>query len=128
MELIVACATDDGMHFTERHFGDALKYDIYRCDSKQCTKIDEVINTTEEELQHADPVKAKGIVSLLVEKHVNVGMTIVFGPNIKRVKKNFVPVFAGCSRIDEAINKLINHHEQVCEMWEQGENREHCRI
>jgi hypothetical protein len=44
------------------------------------------------------------------------------------VKKNFVPVFAGCSRIDEAINKLINHHEQVCEMWEQGENREHCRI
>ena len=64
-KLIVTFATDDGKIFMDRHFGDAVQYEIYELDSSAAQHLRTIKNTTEEEEMHADPNKAKGIAGLL---------------------------------------------------------------
>lgn len=123
--MIIACATDDGKNFVKRHFGDAKKYLIYELKNGRFALTETILNTTEEEKMHADPKKAKGIVNLLVEKDVNVGLTKVFGPNIKRVKKHFVPVLVSVDSIEEGLSKVLKSSEKIIEAIELGDNREH---
>ena len=121
----IACATNDGKHFTEKHFGDADKYLIYESKNNKFNLIDTIRNTTDEEKKHADPGKAKSIVSLLLEKNVDVGLTKVFGPNIKRVKKHFVPVMVSVDLIEDGLKEVQTAIVEVKHLIDLGENREH---
>jgi len=113
--MIIACATNDGEKFALCHFGDANQYDIYEMDGSTCRFVETVRNTTgeEEEEIHADPRKAKGIVDLLSKNNVQVGMTKVFGPNIKRVVKHFVPVIANEDKISQGLKALLEDYERI---------------
>ena len=123
--MIIACATDDGKNFITRHFGDAKSYLIYELKGGKFILNCIVANSTEEENIHADPKKAKSIVNLLMEKNVNVGLTKVFGPNIKRVKKHFVPILISVDPIEAGLQKVLEAFEKVQKAIELGDKREH---
>ena len=125
MTMIIACATDDGKNFISRHFGDAERYLIYELRDGQFVLTGTIMNTTSEEEQHADPKKAKGVLGILAEKNVNVGLTKVFGPNIKRIKKHLVPVLISVDSIEEGLAKVLEAHEKVIEAINIGDKREH---
>ena len=125
MNMIIACATDDGKNFISRHFGDAEKYLIYELRDGQYVLTGTILNTTGEEEQHADPKKAKGIVSILAEKNVNVGLTKVFGPNIKRIKKHLVPVLVSVDSIEKGLAKVLEASGKVIEAIDIGYKRKH---
>ncbi len=125
MTMIIACATDDGKNFISRHFGDAEKYLIYELRDRQYVLTGTILNTTGEEEQHADPKKAKGIMNILAEKNVNVGLTKVFGPNIKRIKKHLVPVLVSVDSIEKGLAKVLEVSEKVIEAIDMGDKREH---
>ncbi|MDI3547391.1 MAG: hypothetical protein PWR10_1043 [Halanaerobiales bacterium] len=125
MSLIIACATDDGVNFINRHFGDADYYYIYRLDENGSEFVKKIANTTEEEETHADPKKAGGIVQILMQENVKAGVAKVFGPNIKRIKKHFVPVLVHSDTIQEGLNELLNSYTEILNLWNQGETRRH---
>jgi predicted Fe-Mo cluster-binding NifX family protein len=125
--MIIACATDDNKNFIERHFGDAAYYDIFELEDGKLVLLETISNTTEDEAEgvHGDPKKAKGIRSLLAEKHVNVGLTKVFGPNIKRIKKHLVPVLVSVDTIEEGLKKVLEASETIQKAIDAGDERGH---
>jgi predicted Fe-Mo cluster-binding NifX family protein len=116
--MILACATDNGINFVPRHFGDAEKYYIYELNEGGYELLEIIFNTTEEEKEgiHADPNKASGIVGLLKKSRVQVVMTTVFGPNLKRIIKHFVPVIASSDTIKEGLELLTEEFARVNEL------------
>ncbi len=127
MEKIrVAFATDNGKTFMGRHFGDADFYDIYEIDGNKANFIKRIDNTVDEEEEvHADPKKAKGISKLLLNENINVVVSKIFGPNIKRIKKKFVCIVVKDEEIEEGINKICDNIEKIYNEWEKGEERKH---
>ena len=125
MELITAFATDDGKMFMDRHFGDANYYDIYKISATGMEFIKRIDNTTEEEDDeiHADPKKAKGISGLLKEEKVQVVVSKVFGPNIKRIKKNFVCIVMSKKDVPESITYIQQKFDTIVKEWNKGEER-----
>jgi len=107
MKLKVAFATDDGKTFMGRHFGDARFYDIYELDEDQASFIKRIENTVDEEEDvHADPKKAKGISTLLLDEKVAVVVSKIFGPNIKRIKKNLSASLSGTMKSNVGLKKI----------------------
>jgi len=126
MKLRVAFATDDGKTFMGRHFGDARFYDIYELDGDQASFIKRIENTVDEEEDvHADPKKAKGISTLLLDEKVTVVVSKIFGPNIKRIKKKFVCIVVRDDEIDVGLKKICNNIEKIYVEWEKGNERKH---
>ncbi|MEA2105688.1 MAG: NifB/NifX family molybdenum-iron cluster-binding protein [Bacteroidota bacterium] len=126
MKLRVAFATDDGKMFMKRHFGDAMFYDIYEISERESFFIKRLENTTsEEETQHADVQKAKGISSLLKKDGIHIVVSQVFGPNIKRIKKKFVPLIVKEPVIEQAINAIQQNISVILKEWERGTERKH---
>jgi predicted Fe-Mo cluster-binding NifX family protein len=126
MKLRVAFATDDGKMFMKRHFGDAMFYDIYEISERESFFIKRLENTTsEEETQHADVQKAKGISSLLKKDGIHIVVSQVFGPNIKRIKKKFVPLIVKEPGIEQAINVIQQNISVILKEWERGTERKH---
>ena len=125
MDLITAFATDDGKMFMDRHFGDANYYDIYRISATGMEFIKRIDNTTEEEDEeiHADPKKAKGISGLLKKENVQVVVSKVFGPNIKRIKKNFVCIIMSKENVTESITHIQQRFDAIVKEWNKGEER-----
>jgi len=125
MTFKIAFATDDGNSYMEKHFGDALHYDIYEVSQSESTFIKRISNTTEEEDEeiHADPKKAGAITELLKKDGVQVVVSKVFGPNIKRIRKKFVCIFMNDAKIKTSISKLQNMLENISSEWEKGEER-----
>jgi predicted Fe-Mo cluster-binding NifX family protein len=122
----VAFATDNGKTFMSRHFGDADFYDIYEIDGNKANFIKRIDNTVDEEEEvHADPKKAKGISKLLLNENVNVVVSKIFGPNIKRIKKKFVCIVVRDEKIDESMKKICNNINKIYNEWEKGEERKH---
>ena len=128
-KIRAAFANDDGKTFMRRHFGDARYFDIYDIDETAITYVMRIINTVEEEESvHADPVKAGGIAGLLKESKVNTAVSLVFGPNIMRIKKKFVCVRMDDSSIDAAVIRLQQNFLRVKEEWEKGEERSYLNL
>jgi len=126
MKLKVAFATDDGKTFMGRHFGDARFYDIYELDEDRASFIKRIENTVDEEEDvHADPKKAKGISTLLLDEKVAVVVSKIFGPNIKRIKKKFVCIVVRDNEIDVGLKKICNNIEKIYIEWEKGKERKH---
>ena len=125
MDLITAFATDDGKVFMDRHFGDANYYDIYKISASSMEFIKRIDNTTEEEDEeiHADPKKAKGISGLLKKENIQVVVSKVFGPNIKRIKKNFVCIIMSKEEIPESITHIQQRFDAIVKEWDKGEER-----
>ncbi len=117
MELIIALATDDGLHFTKGHFGDAAFYELYRLGEDGATYLGRVENTVEEERMHGDPRKAKGVAALLKPHGVHALAGPQFGPNIARIREHFVPVVIHSPTLEAALPRLIAARPQIEAMW-----------
>jgi len=128
MEFLVAFATDNGTSFMSRHFGDAKFYDIYKISKTDTEFLERVENTTEEEKQHADPEKAKGIVSLLKKKGVQVAVSKNFGPNIQRIKTVFVCIRIKEDLIENGTKIIQNHLQPIYYEWLLNEKRDFLKL
>ncbi len=128
MEFLVAFATDNGKLFMDRHFGDAEFYDIYKISKTDAKFLERIENTTEDEKQHADPEKAKGITGLLKKKGIQVAVSKNFGPNIQRIKSVFVCVLIKEDMIDDGTKIIQNHIETIYYEWLLGEKRDFLKL
>jgi len=124
-----AFATGDGESFTNRHFGDNDYYYIYDISEKESRFIKRINNTatTIKEKMHADPEKAMGVIGLLKEENVQVVVSKVYGPNIKRIRKNFVCVLMN-NTISDSINIIMENFKVILDEWEKGEGRGHINL
>jgi predicted Fe-Mo cluster-binding NifX family protein len=116
--MIIACATNEGSKFVTCHFGEAEKYYIYDLNEKGYILLAVIDNNTGEEDEgvHADVKKAKGITGLLKESSVQVVITKVFGPNIKRIVNHFVPIIASSDNVEDGLNALVTNYSKINEL------------
>ena len=124
MEKIkIACATDDGVNFSKKHFGSAKKYLIYSLDLENIALdfLKEIINGTPEEKMHGDPEKAKAVSDELKEMKVLVNS--FFGPNIVRMKKKFIPIISREKNIEIALNKIKLNYAEIKSLLNQQEDK-----
>lgn len=123
----VAFASNDGDVFNVEHFGDSNYYYIYEINKLDTKFIKTIKNNTKniKEEVHADPNKAKGVSQMMKEEAIKVVVAKVFGPNIKRINKNFVCVIIKDANLAEAIERIQANLEQVREAWNKGEKRSH---
>ena len=126
--IIIACATDDRKKFTDKHFGDANHYLIYKMDDKHYEYIKEINNTAGEERFHGDPAKAKNISEILSKENVQIILSKRFGPNIIRMKKFFVTVLVKTEEIEEGLNIAIENFDRIINEWNKGENRGYIKL
>ncbi|MBZ4683204.1 MAG: hypothetical protein PWP46_913 [Fusobacteriaceae bacterium] len=131
-ELILACATNNGIEFVNSHFGDADYFDIYKLSKDGFKKLDRVINSSEEEKEdentHGDPKKAKSLSKLLKDKKVEVMVGYKMGANILRMKKVFVPVLVREINIEKGLRMVQDNFEKVVKELNKGENREYLNL
>lgn len=124
MDLITAFATDNGNLLIDRHFGDANYYDLYRISDSGSEFIKRIDNTVDiDETSHADPKKAKGISGLLKKENVQVVVSKVFGPNIKRIKKKFVCIVMTKGNISDGVSVVQQKFNTIVKEYEKGEER-----
>jgi predicted Fe-Mo cluster-binding NifX family protein len=109
----VACGTDDGINFTDAHFGDAKVYLIYsfNLETKEYKYVDRIKNTTDEEEEHGAQRKGQSVSELL--KEVDVLACLRMGPNIARVRKNFVPVISRVRNIEKCLKRLEGFLDEI---------------
>ena len=130
-KLVTAFATDDGETFIDRHFGDANYYDIYEISADEVKLLKRIDNTTEEdddEDGHGDPVKAQGVTGMLKKEGVQMNVSRVFGPNLKRIKKKFLCIIVKEGNIEESIKKLKEGFSNLETEWSKGEERNFIRL
>ncbi len=130
-KLISAFATDDGFTFINRHFGDANFYDIYEISEKEVNFLIRIENRTEDdldEMEHGNIVKAQSISSMLKEEGVMMVISQVFGPNLKRIKKQFLCVINKEGNIKESIIKLKSNIPLLIEEWSKNEERSFIKL
>ncbi len=120
-----AFASDNGKGFIDRHFGDSDYYYIYEISSNEIKFIKRISNTTEEEEIHADPKKAKGVVTMLKDDGVKVVVSKIYGPNIKRISKKFVCILMNDKNISDSIKTTQEKFEIILDEWNKGESRKH---
>jgi predicted Fe-Mo cluster-binding NifX family protein len=121
--LICAFGTDDGEYFTNRHFGDSNKFDIYEISNESVSFIKQIENNSIEEKIHSDPKKAGSISKILKSQGVQIVFSKQFGPNIKRIRKNFVCVRVLNEDIKSIVKMAIDNIDMIMQMWESGEER-----
>jgi predicted Fe-Mo cluster-binding NifX family protein len=126
--LTLAIATDDEKHLITRHFGDAKSYLIYQMDESGWVFLKKVLNKSEEEKIHADPVKAGSISGILKAEGVQVLVSKAFGPNIKRMIRKFACVLLSDESIETGLESLKRNYPAVLEKWEEGDGRSHLKI
>ncbi|MDA3780632.1 MAG: hypothetical protein PF487_10505 [Bacteroidales bacterium] len=121
----VAFATDNGEKYVDRHFGDANYYDVYMILESESKFIKRIDNTTEEDDEeiHADPKKAKGVMDLFKDEEIQIVVSKVFGPNIKRIKKKFVCILMNDDKIQESIKIIQENIASINLECEKGEER-----
>ncbi|MEA3495069.1 MAG: NifB/NifX family molybdenum-iron cluster-binding protein [Bacteroidota bacterium] len=120
-----AFASDNGKGFIDRHFGDSDYYYIYEISSNKIEFIKKISNTTEEEEIHADPKKAKGVVTMLKDDSVKVVVSKIYGPNIKRINKKFVCILMNDKNISDSIKTIQEKFMIILDEWDKGESRKH---
>lgn len=128
--LIIAVATVDGDSMPKGHFGEAARFDLYRVGPATAERLRTIANrhAPEDHHDHADDEgarKAAGIGRLLRGEGVQVLVSRAFGPNIRRMRRNFLPVVVGGTRVDEAVAAVQAHWDEVGAEWRRGEERRH---
>ncbi len=123
MEWVAAFSTDDGNTFVNKHSGDARYFDIYKISETGTVFLKRIENHAPEEKKHADPEKAKNIGRALKQEGVQLLVSKVFGPNVKRMKKQFVPILMNDESIRESLKKLQEKIPEIEAEWKKGEER-----
>ncbi len=122
--LIFAFGTDDGLSFTNRHFGDSSRFDIYEISNQDVKYVKHIDNNSEEEEDvHADPTKAKSIATILKKEQVQAVVSKQFGPNILRIKKKFVCIKSLSQTIEEIQNLIKDNFDLIDSVLLDGEDR-----
>lgn len=125
-KILTAFATDDGINYIDRHFGDATYYDIYEISAVTSEFVKRISNTTEEdddESGHGDAEKAKGIVGILRAEGVHMAVSKVFGPNLKRIKTRFLCIMFRSGSIEAGIETLKENFPTLIAEWDKGQQR-----
>ncbi len=122
-----AFATDNGKSYINRHFGDSDYYYIYEISDSEITFLKKISNTTEEDDEeiHADPKKAKGVTEMLKDENVKVVVSKIYGPNIKRIRKNFVCILMNDDDLSDSVKIVQQKFDIVLNEWNKGESRKH---
>ncbi len=123
MEWIAAFSTDDGNTFVNKHSGDARYFDLYKISEKEIIFLKRIENHSPEEKKHADPEKANNIGRTLKQEGVRLLVSKIFGPNVKRMKKQFVPIMMNDENIAESLKKLQQKIPEIEAEWKKGEER-----
>ena len=129
--LTVAVATDDGKTYITRHFGDARGYDLYGITDTSVTFLKRLSNTTEEDAGedvHGDAEKAKGIATILADHGVQITVSRVYGPNLKRIRKRFVCVIDQTGTIEQMLQGLQDMHAELIRQWSDSSERTLIRL
>ncbi len=125
-EIIIACATDNELHFPDKHSGEAAGFMIYRISKDEVEFITRIDNTSPEERMHGDPQKAKGVIGLLKKEGVDVLVSKQYGKNLKRIKEKVVPVIIRTDEIKNGIDLCIENIDILRrELEKNGEERKH---
>ena len=128
MYFKLAAGTDDKKNFTDSHFGESQVFLIYEVKDDKLRLIEERENQKFDEEKHGDEKKASHISAQL--KDVNVLVGRVFGPNIVRIRKKFVPVLSKEKNIEKSLNELILKYRDklVAEITSDKEEKDIIRI
>lgn len=121
-----AIATDEGTTCITRHFGDARYYDLYDVNQSGVHfvgRLENTVDVEENEESHGDIKKASGIGSLLKQQRVNTAVSKVFGPNIKRLIKNYACVIVSEDSITKVLEMLAREQSSLCDALDAGEER-----
>ena len=113
VNIIVAVATDDGKEFMDRHFGDALFYHLYDVTPGGYRFRESLENRAPEEKGHADPEKARGVAGPLKKRGVRVVLSRQYGPNLKRIRKQFLCLVSKGGTIQDALENIKGRHEEI---------------
>ena len=105
--------TDDGIEFSNEHFGSATQYLIYEIDlqAKQLNYLSTIENQTPEEKEHGDPKKAKSVKELLSDMSILVAKRM--GKNIIRMKKKFLIIICFDLSIQEFLSVVFAHIHEI---------------
>lgn len=128
--LRVAIASNDGINFNKEHFGDSNYYYIYEMGKDQISFIKKINNAAKdiEEKSHADLNKAGGVSKILKKENIQVVLSGVFGPNLKRITKNFVCIIIRSGNLEDGLTRISHEYTQIKEVWERGEMRNHLQF
>lgn len=127
-KYVVAFATDDGVSFNSRHFGDTERFYIYEINREEATLIKILENSSAEEQMHADPIKAKSVSTILQKENVSIAVSKVFGPNINRIKKKFVCLMIQAGNINNAIEKIQLNWDSILDQIGLGKDRNYLTL
>ncbi len=113
MKIKLACGTDNGTEFTNEHFGSSKYFLIYEFDleTKDLRFLKRIENSTQEEEKHGDIKKAKSVSELL--ENVSVFVANRYGPNIKRIKRRFIPIISREKNIEKTLNKVKLYSNKI---------------
>lgn len=112
----LAVSTEDEKSITKDHFGEGEYFLIYEISSQGYRLLEKRENTSPEEEEHGSEEKARGIMGILEDVPVLLGYQ--FGPNIMRIKRNFLPIVSRERRIVDALKMLCENYETV-KMYEE---------
>ena len=126
--MLCAIATDNGTDLMGRHFGDAMRYNLYHLKVQEITFQETIVNPfreddDEDEDIHGDTIKASSMKELFLEKGVTILVSKRFGPNIRHMVKNFVPIIVRYDNLDRAKELLVKYSNQIEEMFNKGKER-----
>ncbi len=122
----IACATDDGETFAKGHFGNAAYFLIYEAEEEngQWQLHARVENIPFEEKRDGDPEKARHVSRILQDFDVVGIIARAIGPNLVRMRRQYVPIISRVDSIAEALERV-----KISEIMREatkpaGENRE----
>ena len=109
----IAFATEDKKTLYQDHFGDADMYIIYDVSKSEIKYYDSikntVKNTSNEHENENHGKKAKQILNLFRSHHVDALANKAFGRNIKKIRKEILPVISRMSLIEDVTQIIQNH-------------------
>ena len=128
--FICAIASNDGDNYTDTHFGDAKYYLLYEFSADSAESLKTISNTTKPDKEdiHGDPQKAGSVMQMLKKENVQVVAAGVFGPNIKRIKNQFVCLLMGQGAISQSIPHIINNYNTINDEWNKDEERSYLNL
>ena len=104
MSLQIALGVNENKEFSNRHYGDSNFFLIYELIEDKFQFKEERINTKFKEEKHGSEKKAQHIASQLPQVPILVAK--VFGPNIVKMRKKYVPVITRLNSVERTIKKL----------------------
>ncbi len=112
----IAFSTNNGDLLVDEHFGEGKYFDIYEIRDNDIVFVERRINTSIEEEEHGDPVKAGKILEIL--KDVDIAIGYRMGPNILRIKKKLLPIVTRHRSIGKNIELLKLNMEHLMKILE----------